>query len=359
MAKRGLETTPPPRRKRPKDIELTTPPPPPLSPADITSPHSLAMVNGMIASVSPLKPSKYFDGELTDGDAIIRFVGFQKEQRERLHAFCEEKKPIAIKNCQVKWSKFKNQLEIILKSSSEVEPSENEFHVPDLKTVGSALITLNQLNEYDEYDRITVKALVKEVEEPQTVGGGKIKQGALLCDSTGSATITLWEGDVGMLIVGKSYQLNRVIIRRFLGQYHLSMPPSGATAEEIDDLENVIATSTSITKKEDHELMTNVTVAGVQLENLHTCVSCKAELTTSETVTTCTNCNATQIKGTCKQTAKLIISSASSRVTVRAYKEALTAITLKDKVTSEDLLFAKPFNIEYNKYHVVTKVFCN
>ena len=56
------------------------------------------------------------------------------------------------------------------------------------------------------------------------------------------------------------------------------MPPSGATAEEIDDLENVIATSTSITKKEDNEHMTNVTVAGVQLEKLNTCVTAKLNL---------------------------------------------------------------------------------
>ena len=187
----------------------------------------------MIASVSPLKPSKYFHGELTDGDAIIRFVGFRKEQRERLHSFSEEKKPIVIKNCQVQWNKFKNQLEIVLKSSSEVEASENKFHIPDLKTVGSALITLNELNNY----RVTLKALVREVGEPKTVSGGEIKQEALLCDSTGSATITLWEGDVGMLILGKSYQLNRVIVRCFLGKYHLSMSPSGATAEEIDDLQ--------------------------------------------------------------------------------------------------------------------------
>lgn len=239
-----------------------------------------------------------------------------------------------------------------------MEASENEFHIPDLKTVGSALITLNELNNYDEYDRVTYKALVREVGEPQTVSGGKIKQEALLCDSTGSATITLREGDVGMLILGKSYQLNRVIVRGFLGKYHLSMPPSGATAEEIDDLENVITTFASITG-EDYEHMTNVTVVGVQLESVHICISCKAELTTSETVTTCTNCNTTQIKGTCKQRAKLIISGASSRATVRAYEDALTAITLKDEVTSEDLLFAEPFNIEYNRYHVVTKIIRN
>ena len=68
------------------------------------------------------------------------------------------------------------------------------------------------------------------------------------------------------------------------------MAPSGAAAEEIDDLENVITTSASTIGK-DHEHMTNVTVVGVQLESVHTCIGCKAELTASKTVTMCTDCN--------------------------------------------------------------------
>ena len=237
--------------------------------------------------------------------------------------------------------------------------SEAEFHVPNLKTVGSTEITLSELGNYEEYDRVTVKAHVKKVGEPQTVGAGKVKQEVLVCDTTSSATITLWEDDVGMLIEGKSYLFNRVIIKCFLGKSHLSMPPSGATAEEINNLENVVATSASITDNEDDEHLTNVTVTGVQqLESVHTCISCKREDTpTSDTVTTCTHCETTQIKGNCKHTAKLFIKNDSSRVTVRAYQEALTSITVKDdEVTCEDLLYAQPFDMQYNKYHVITKI---
>ena len=140
------------------------------------------------------------------------------------------------------------QLEVVLKSSSEVELSETEFNVPNLKTVGSSEITLSKLDNYEEYDRVTFRAQVNKVGKPHTVGGGKVKQEVLLCDSTASATITLWEDDANMLIEGKSYQMNRVIVRFFLGKSHLSMPPSGATVEEIDDLENVVATSASITE---------------------------------------------------------------------------------------------------------------
>lgn len=66
----------------------------------------------------------------------------------------------------MQWNKFKHQLEIVLKSFSDVVASETEFHVPNLKTVGSTEITLSNLDDYEEYDRVTVRAHVKKVGEP-------------------------------------------------------------------------------------------------------------------------------------------------------------------------------------------------
>lgn len=195
----------------------------------------------MIASVSPLKPSIYFDGELTDGDTKVRFVGFRKEQREILHTFCEEKSPSPKKLP----SKFYNHLEIVLKGSSQVEVSEADFHVTNLKTVGSSEIQLCDLDKHDEYTRVTFSAQVAKVSEPRSVGAGKTKQEVLLCDASGSATLTLWEDDVNMLTENKSYQMNRLVVRSFLGKNYLSMPPSGATIDENEDLEEVKTPSTS------------------------------------------------------------------------------------------------------------------
>ena len=253
MAKRSLEYATPNSQKKSREMETT--PPPPLSPGEIKSPQTHATIN---ASVSPIRPSKYFDGELTDGDTVIRFVGFRNEQRQLIHSFCEEKKPITIKNCQVQWNKFKNQLEVALKSHSQVQVSDVEFDIPNIKTVGSSEITLGELHHYDEYDRVTFRAQVMKISEPQKVGVGKSKQEVLLSDSTGSAMLTLWEDDINMLIEGKSDQMNRLVVKCFLGKTHLSMPPTGATIEEIDDLENLIQTASSLNDDNDEEYLQNV-----------------------------------------------------------------------------------------------------
>ena len=56
-----------------------------LSPSKIHSSDPHVTVQALVASVSLVKPSKYFDCELTDGDSIIHFVGFNKCQQEQLH----------------------------------------------------------------------------------------------------------------------------------------------------------------------------------------------------------------------------------------------------------------------------------
>lgn len=134
--------------KRALDFKLSSPtktrptPTPPLSPKDITLPNPTATISGMIASVSPVGPNKYFDGELTDGDTTIRFIGFRKEQQQCLHTYCQQEKPINIKNCRIQYNKYNNKLEILLKNDTAIELSDADFTVPYLKTIGSNQIKL-------------------------------------------------------------------------------------------------------------------------------------------------------------------------------------------------------------------------
>ena len=356
MAKRALKyplTQTPPKKFKEAG------PSPPLSPGNITCCDNNATINAMVACVSPIKPSKYFDGELTDGDTVMRFVGFRKEHRQLLHSFCEQRKPIIIKNCQVQLNKFKNQLEVVLKSSTQVELSTVQFDVDDLKTVGSAEIPLNELQDHDEYDRVTIRAQVMRANEPQKVGMGKLKQEVILADSTATAMITLWETDVNMLIEGKSYQMSKLVVRSFLGKQHLSFPPTGSTLEEIDHLENVIIPDTPL-DDDDDEYLVAVTVTGIQqFEYVYTCINCKKPVrATTDMTAECDVCHTTQRMSNHRFTAKLFIQAASDQhVTLRAYHDAITTIAQKDgDIKAEDLLFASPFDVAYNKYHVITKV---
>ena len=352
MAKRSLDFNEPqstPKKKSKEATEQLMP----LSPTDITSTDRDTTINGIIACLSPVRPSKYFDGELTDGNTIIRFVGFRKEQQRRLHSYCEQKQPITLKNCEVQLNKFNHQLEILLKNDTQIEM---QFSVPDMKTVGSQEIQLNELSEQDEYDKVTIKAQVIKVNEPQKFGPGKLKQEVIIADSTATAKLMLWESDVNMLLETKSYQMRKLVVRSYLQKNYLSVPSTGSTIEETDYLENVIAEPES--SSDDDEFLAAVTVAGVQqLEAIYTCINCKKGIPAAlnETMATCDNCKTMQKMSTKRQTAKLFNDNSQQHIALRAHDDFLKAIAQTDgQINSEDLLFAPPFDIKYNKYHVIT-----
>lgn len=73
----------------------------------------------------------------------------------------------------------------------------------------------------------------------------------------------------------------------------------------------------------------------------------------------CTACSTTQKLTNPNQTAKLIMQSGTKMLTLRAYDEALRAITDSQiEVSSQDLLYAPPFDCTYNKLNVITEKCC-
>lgn len=101
--------------------------------------------------------------------------------------------------------------------------------------------------------------------------------------------------------------MNKLVVRSFLGKQHLSLPPTGSTIDEIDDLENVTDDNAPLDDEEEH--LAAITVTGIQqLESLHTCINCKKTIhPTKSTTGVCNTCNTMQRMSNPKLTAKLFI----------------------------------------------------
>ena len=158
----------------------------------------------------------------------------------------------------------------MIKDYTKISPYFSCFDLnpTDLITLGAQRIKLKELSSLDEFIRVICRAIVTKQTEPQMVGGGKTKQDITIKDDTGSATLTMWEKDVDSLNLGESYQFNRIVVRSFKGKTNLSLPPSGASVQPIDDLSAV-----SETEESDHEgddVLVGAKVSGVhQLENIY------------------------------------------------------------------------------------------
>lgn len=329
----------------------------PLSPSCIKSTQQHATVTGLLASLSPIKPSRYFDGELTDGEGIIRLVGFDKAKQQELQSFCDYDIPVTLKNCVVQQNKFKQCLEVVLKAHTKIEPSDAKFNVPNIKTVGSSFLPLHQINQLNQHDRVTVKVHVVKVNDVLTTTGGKRKQEVIVADSTARATVTLWEADIGILKPQKSYQLNRLEVRFFQGKPQLTFP-SVASVDEIDDIEDIVD---EVTSDEDanEETLQGVTVSGIrQLEKIYTCVNCDKNVHPVDPhIGECSSCATIQKLMHEKQTAKLLLHDGSHMHTLRANDDVLRAIAdTQSEVSAQDLLYAPAFNATFNQFNIITKI---
>ena len=208
----------------------------PLTPTKLAS-DTHATIEAVIASVSPMKNSKthFFDEELTDGDTVIRMVGFDDHQRDALNTFMKQKMPVAIKNCHIQLSKFTQKYEVVLKGYTTIEQSEMKFDISDMDTLGSDKISLSELST-KEYDRVTVKVKIIRINKPEKVGKNKTKQDVAVSDPTGVANLTLWESDINTLKIDQSYQLNRLIVRTYKGKRMLSLSAGVTSVIEIEDI---------------------------------------------------------------------------------------------------------------------------
>ena len=185
-----------------------------------------------------------------------------------------------------------------------------------------------------------------------------LKQDVIIADATAKSSVTLWESNVNAMQPQNSYQLNRVLVRIFMGKHHLSIPTAGSTIEEISDVENTAIDTDG--SEDEEEILESVTIVGVQnLQTVFMCMNCKKHVTpTGEHTGSCDSCNTMQMLCNTKMSAKLFVRPQGTQIPIslKVYGEMLKQIVPKEKITSDDLLFAPHFDLTYNKFHVVTSV---
>ena len=86
-----------------------------------------------------------------------------------------QKKPIEIKNCEVKPSRRGEKMEILLKSESLIHESPKEISIPDVDFEDDLLpeITLDALPPNYEFAKVTVNVKVQRLTDPETAHTGK------------------------------------------------------------------------------------------------------------------------------------------------------------------------------------------
>ena len=333
-----------------------------VSKVSCTSPN--AKIHDVVDSLSPMRSSKssscsYFDGEITDGKATMRFFGFDAGVRRRLVEFEDSKKAVTLTNCEVKRARRGENLEVLVSKKTEVEKSEKVFEVESVpaktKKMGK-IIMLKELNDLVPYQVVSVEVKVVRVEEPAIVGQGMKKQDLLIGDSTGNARLALWETEVGTMEEEGSYRLGGLMVRELRKQKFLSTSKQSSIIEKISDIGDVEEGDSDEGGSSGDNFpgtLHNVRVVRVvALEKYSGCIKCTAKVTTDEDdpeLGKCVNCGMLQCIDTASQQlrAQLMIKGVGNILTLRAFGKVVESIAQKpaEDVTMAVLLKAAAFDV--------------
>ena len=224
-------------------------------------PH--ASIHGVIKSLSPMKKGRkceFFEGKcyFNDKSSTSRFVGFSPKQLDTLKRMKDEKKPVHFDDIQVTKARRGDKMEFLVKSSTEINESPKMFNQESFLEESNSC-TIDQLDERQPYDKISVRIKTLKILRNSTTENGKNIQHVLIADATGLCKCTLWEDFMGQLQPGKSYCLSDFYIQEFLNNRSLSNSMQGSKIDEIPEVDVGSVNEDSYIDDEEIEL-TNVLI---------------------------------------------------------------------------------------------------
>ena len=246
---------------------------------EVNGPISSTQVHGAIISLSPVKrgrKSVFFDGMLADESSKIRLVGFDAQQQRKLNEYHQNNIPVQLLNCEVKPSRQGEGYKLMLKNGTQIKQSPKKMDIASLMVDAAAkVVTLDELDGLEVFDRATVNVKVVELKEEMQVGG-KSKRDIIIADGSGTARVSVWEGHVNTMEENTSYCLKDFMVREFQSTKYLTMAKEGSRIIAIDDIGGVVEQT-----KEDEELLLiqNVSIVGIPyLDTYKSCLKCKARV---------------------------------------------------------------------------------
>ena len=330
----------------------------------VDKPVSSANIHGMITSLSPVKKGRmrnYFDGTVSDGTSKLRMVGFNVKQQMAMNDFLERKEAVELKDCQIQQARRGHSMEVLLKNTTEIIGSPKKISVSSLEFEDStpATISLQELEGKSIFERVSVNIKVTRKMESEFVATGKKKQDVIVCDSSGTVKVTLWEENIDILEQQASYCLQNFVVREFGSSKYLGMAMQGSRVIPISDIGEV--------RQADEESgcseILNAAIIGVSHLGTHKiCLRCNARVEPStSTLGRCTKSGCAMLQRydicTDQLSAKMLFMASSKIYSLNAYSKVvrdLAEVADDTEVTEEGLMKLPPLSsVTYNDINVI------
>ena len=266
-----------------------------------------------IHAISPVKKAtssnrKYFDCTLQNEDNSVRAVCFSTEKHPELKTLQQTKSPVKITNYNTSANNGKE--DIILLSKTKITPiTSDDSNFPysgELTAATGILPNLLALEKLAAEQLVTIKAQVAQMSSVKTLRtqhqGVLKKQELLIRDTTTSVKLLLWENNVDMLELNKTYILQNIKIKRSKNEMYLN-----TTKDDKFTFSETTTFTAPLIAVEDHVKTTSTITARVlgihQASQTLACVSCHRKVIPvpdDDVLGQCEACKLTQAINLCE-----------------------------------------------------------
>ena len=327
----------------------------------LTSASPVKKVEGVVVNISPMKKGKFgttfCDGRITDGNSSMRFVAYDSKVRRRL---LDCKGAITISNCEIKPGRRDGDgLEVHIRNSADVAQSSTVFDVTPPSETKDAITPISAVQQFNQYERVTVEAKVMQLHEPQEISGMK-KQDLLIADTSGCIRLTIWEETIGKVTKDQSYRFTNMMVRIFKGNKFISTSKTDSDITSIDNITNVDNT-------EDIDFPEEIPgtsggfagrmIIGIEPINEYLgCIKCSGKVQEDENdedLGQCTKCHLLQIVENCRRNVSVqmtIQGTDGVPLRLRAFTKVIYNIVQKEQphlITPKMILKAPAFNMRH------------
>lgn len=154
-----------------------------------------------------LGKTSYFSCQLqTESSGVIRAVCFSPEKRPIMEKYEEKKSPVKISKFRV--NEKEGSKDVIINKYTKVIKAEATEEFPYVAVPYSAVMAISSVNNVATGQLITLRAKVAQLSSTKVINttmGPLRKQEAQLVDKTGCIKLILWEEEVDVLDVDKTY----------------------------------------------------------------------------------------------------------------------------------------------------------
>ena len=229
---------------------------PELEVSEINSGVTSATVHGVLVELSPIKKGRrnngveYFEGKVSDGKEVRRLVSFEPSLWKEMGKMKDNGETVGFMNCQIKKSRYDEGYDLVVSKRSSIIASPKKYTLSDdvCQKVSSAceLPKLSGIKDVAAHtgNKLSINGKVISVKVQNVKSKDRVlqMQECVVCDSSGSCRLVLWEELVGKVDCNKCYCISNVAVKAYGGKKYFSSIEMSKIIE-VDDIGEVCGES--------------------------------------------------------------------------------------------------------------------